>query len=47
MYCVLQVLLQEGHAYDASNRVVELKGDNPRHLVEEAKTAEDMYRILG
>lgn len=42
-----ELLLREGHAYDASNRKVPLGSDSTREAIRSAKTAEDMWLVGG
>lgn len=39
--------LQKGHAYDAMNREVPLGSEDKQDSVRKAKTALDLYRIIG
>lgn len=41
-----EVLLREGHAFDANNRRIPLGSDMQRDAIREARSAEDMYQII-
>src|SRR5689334_5413328 len=43
----LCVRLQLGHAYDAQNREVPLGGQHKQDAVKSAKTALELYRVIG
>lgn len=45
--CVFACMLQRGHAYDAQNREVPLGSDDKQEAVKKAKTALELYRIIG
>ena len=40
-------VLQKGHAYDAQNREVPLGSDDKQDAVRKAKTALELYKIIG
>ncbi|PNH05026.1 Tetratricopeptide repeat protein 13 [Tetrabaena socialis] len=41
-----EVLLREGHAFDASNRTIPVGSDAQREAIRAARTAEDMYQVI-
>lgn len=42
-----QLVLRQGHAHDGHNRPIPLGSDDKRGAVEAAKTAWDMYKVIG
>lgn len=40
-----EVLLKEGHAFDAGNRPVPCGSPEQQEAIKEARTAEDMYQV--
>ena len=41
-----EVLLREGHAFDANNRTIPVSSESQREAIRAARTAEDMYHII-
>ncbi|KAG2452817.1 hypothetical protein HYH02_002163 [Chlamydomonas schloesseri] len=41
-----EVLLREGHAFDASNNTIPVDSESQRAAIRAAKTAEDMYQVI-
>ena len=40
-------MLQEGKAYDAHNKPIPLAGEHKQAELQDARTAEDMWRAIG
>ncbi|GIL49345.1 hypothetical protein Vafri_5718 [Volvox africanus] len=41
-----EVLLREGHAFDANNRTIPVGSESQREAIRTARTAEDMYQVI-